>query len=274
MSIEALSWAMKQSVGDPVPKFILVIISDLYNDKFGYSFPSQEYIAERANCSIRTVQRHMDILIEGGFLAIEKKPNQVNKYTIPALENGCDNQTLNENGCDNQTDGHDNVVTRSLNTSYSVSILDTGINATKTYGDIVYQDDLKWLGNQDIGVKYVRPFIGKLRGIIKGKSRLTNEEVYKELHKLFEEVQLYPKGDLKSYLIKASEGIHDRLNKPKIKVLSEAQQSMIQSIVDQVYKKKNMPHFAGIDFHKLRTRCEEAMLNNKINDVMLEFDIK
>ena len=75
-------------------------------------------------------------------------------------------------------------------------------------------------------------------------------------------------------MIKASEGIHDRLNKPKIKVLSEAQQSMIQSIVDQVYKKKNMPHFAGIDFHKLRTRCEEAMLNNKINDVMLEFDIK
>ena len=274
MSMKAFAWGMSQKVGDPTTKLVLLIICDHFNDSKGYAYPSQDRIAEFSECSVRTVQRHIKSLLENGFIRVQAIPNVANKYTIPALKMGTTNQVIDEEmETTNRANGDDMGDVRSLKNPYSISNkLDIAENTTKTYGDLVYQDHLNWLAKQDTGIKYLRPFVGKLREMIKGKSRMSNEKVYEHLHNLFVEVQENPKGDLQSYLMASAKSISERFDKPK--ELSEKQQSYIQSVIDQVYKKKDMPNYAGTDFHKLRADCEKAMLEGKMQAILDEFDIR
>ena len=274
MSMKAFTWGMSQRVGDPTTKLVLLIICDHYNDSRGIAYPSQERIAEFAECSVRTVQRHIKSLLENGFIEVIATPNIANKYTIPAMKMGATKcRVQNKMETTNTTNGDDTGVIRSLNNPYSISNkLDIAKNTTKTYGDLVYQDHLQWLAKQDCGIKYPRPFLGKLREMIKGKSGMSNEKVYEHLHNLFLEVQENPKGDLQSYLMASAKSISERFDKPK--ELSEKQQSYIQSVIDQVYKKKDMPSYAGTDFHRLRERCEKAMLEGKMQSILDEYDIR
>ena len=277
MSMKAFSWAMSQQVGDPTTKLVLLIICDHFNDSRGIAYPSQERLAEFAECSVRTVRRHIKSLLDRGFIEVVATPNVANKYSIPALKmerTKCPIQAKNEKwGGQNGSNGEDTGDLRSLNNPYLISNkLDISENTTKTYGDLVYQDHLNWLARQDCGIKYPRPFLGKLREMIKGKSGMSNEKVYEHLHNLFLEVQENPKGDLQSYLIKSAQSINERLNKPK--ELSEKQLGYIQSVIDQVYKKKDMPSYAGTDFNKLRERCKKAMLEGKMQSILDEYDIR
>ena len=274
MSMKAFAWGMSQKVGDPTTKLVLLIICDHYNDSKGYAYPSQDRIAEFSECSVRTVQRHIKTLLENGLIRVQAIPNVANKYTIPALKMETTNQVIDEEmETTNRANGDDIGDVRSLKNPYSISNkLDIAENTTKTYGDLVYQDHLNWLAKQNTGIKYLRPFVGKLREMIKGKSRMSNEKVYEHLHNLFVEVQEHPKGDLRSYLMASAKSISERFDKPK--ELSEKQQSYIQSVIDQVYKKKDMPNYAGTDFHKLRADCEKAMLEGKMQAILDEFDIR
>ncbi len=274
MSMKAFAWGMSQKVGDPTTKLVLLIICDHYNDSKGYAYPSQDRIAEFSECSVRTVQRHIKTLLENGLIRVQAIPNVANKYTIPALKMDTTNQVIDEEmDTTNRANGDDMGDVRSLKNPYSISNkLDIAENTTKTYGDLVYQDHLNWLAKQNTGIKYLRPFVGKLREMIKGKSRMSNEKVYEHLHNLFVEVQEHPKGDLQSYLMASAKSISERFDKPK--ELSDKQQSYIQSVIDQVYKKKDMPSYAGTDFHKLRADCEKAMLEGKMQAILDEFDIR
>ena len=273
MSMKAFSWAMSQQVGDPTTKLVLLIICDHFNDSRGFAYPSQERLAEFAECSVRTVRRHIKSLLDRGFIKVIATPNVANKYTIPALKMERSKCPPEEMGRANRANGEDTGDLRSLNNPYLISNkLDISENTTKTYGDLVYQDHLNWLARQDCGIKYPRPFLGKLREMIKGKSGMSNEKVYEHLHNLFLEVQKSPKGDLQSYLMKSAQSINERLNKPK--ELSDKQKGYIQSVIDQVYKKKDTPSFAGTDFGKLRERCEKAMLEGKMQSILDEYDIR
>lgn len=274
MSMKAFAWGMSQKVGDPTTKLVLLIICDHYNDSKGYAYPSQDRIGEFSECSLRTVQRHIKSLLENGFIRVQAIPNVANKYTIPALKMETTNQVIDEEmDTTNRANGDDMGDVRSLKNPYSISNkLDIAENTTKSYGDLVYQDHLNWLAKQNTGIKYLRPFVGKLREMIKGKSRMSNEKVYEHLHNLFVEVQEHPKGDLQSYLMASAKSISERFDKPK--ELSDKQQSYIQSVIDQVYKKKDMPNYAGTDFHKLRADCEKAMLEGKMQSILDEFDIR
>lgn len=274
MSMKAFAWGMSQKVGDPTTKLVLLIICDHYNDSKGYAYPSQDRIGEFSECSLRTVQRHIKSLLENGFIRVQAIPNVANKYTIPALKMETTNQVIDEEmDTTNRANGDDMGDVRSLKNPYSISNkLDIAENTTKSYGDLVYQDHLQWLAKQNTGIKYLRPFVGKLREMIKGKSRMSNEKVYEHLHNLFVEVQEHPKGDLQSYLMASAKSISERFDKPK--ELSDKQQSYIQSVIDQVYKKKDMPNYAGTDFHKLRADCEKAMLEGKMQSILDEFDIR
>ena len=273
MSMKAFTWGMSQRVGDPTTKLVLLIICDHYNDTRGIAYPSQERIAEFAECSVRTVRRHIKSLLDMGFIGVVATPNMANKYTISALKMESTKCPPEEMGRTNRANGEDTGDLRSLNNPYLISNkLDISENTTKTYGDLVYQDHLQWLAKQDCGIKYPRPFLGKLREVIKGKSGMSNEKVYEHLHNLFVEVQGNPKGDLQSYLMKSAQSINERLNKPK--ELSDKQKGYIQSVIDQVYKKKDTPSFAGTDFGKLRERCEKAMLEGKMQSILDEYDIR
>jgi DNA-binding CsgD family transcriptional regulator len=275
--MKAFSWAMSQQVGDPTTKLVLLIICDHFNDSRGFAYPSQERLSEFAECSVRTVRRHIKSLLDMGFIEVIATPNMANKYSIPALKmerTKCPTQSKSEKwGGQIRSNGEDKADLRSLNNPYLISNkLDISENTTKTYGDLVYQDHLNWLAKQNTGIKYLRPFVGKLREMIKGKSRMSNEKVYEHLHNLFLEVQDNPKGDLQSYLMKSAQSISERLNKPK--ELSDKQKGYIQSVIDQVYKKKDSPSYVGTDFNKLRERCEKAMLEGKMQSILDEYDIR
>lgn len=267
MTIEAYAWGIKQKVGDPTRKLILLIICDHYNNDFGYAFPSQDRIAEFAECSVRTVQRHIKILLDSGLIGVIAKPNFANRYTIPAMKMGttkCANRR--EMDATLVTNGDDTGDVRSLNNSYLISNkLDISDNTTKTYGDLVYQDHLQWLAKQDCGIKYPRPFLGKLREIIKGKSAMPNEKVYEHIHKLFVEVQANPKGDLQSYLMKSAQTINDRLNKPKDRVLTDQAKALMESNFQKIYKAtKDVAGWGGLDYLAIREEYETAFKQGSI----------
>jgi hypothetical protein len=61
MSIAAVSWALRQKVGDATAKLVLIALAD-FADENDQCWPSQKLLAERAECSIDTVQRKIKII--------------------------------------------------------------------------------------------------------------------------------------------------------------------------------------------------------------------
>lgn len=276
MSIEALGWGMKQRVGEPTAKLILIILCDLYNDKYGCAFPSQEYISETANCSVRTIQRHMDILVEGGFIEIIKRPNQVNKYLITGMKNGSDRLSPTKMDATDCRVGSDNVVTRSYNLSLNTSISKDIEGTNRDFDNEIYQ--LKYEKVFNVHKKYLvekgfsKTDAGKVVGTMMkrlGQNGLSKDQQVDKVDEIFKSVKASPVADIKSYLFGA---VQPKKEKPK--ELSEKQLGYIQSVIDQVYKKKDMPSYAGTDFNKLRERCKKAMLDGKMQSILDEYDIR
>ena len=262
MSMKAFTWGMSQRVGDPTTKLVLLIICDHYNDSRGIAYPSQERIAEFAECSVRTVQRHIKSLLENGFIEVIATPNIANKYTIPAMKMGATKcRVQNKMETTNTTNGDDTGVIRSLNNPYSISNkLDIAKNTTKTYGDLVYQDHLQWLATQDIGVKHLRPFMGKLRQIIKENTGLKNEDIYCAMDKMFTWVKENPKKDLQSYLIASAKSMNESLvGKPKERVLNDQAKALMESNIQKIYKATHgVAGWGGLDYHQIREEYEKA----------------
>ena len=276
MSIEALGWGMKQRVGEPTAKLILIILCDLYNDKYGCAFPSQEYISETANCSVRTIQRHMDILVEGGFIEIIKRPNQVNKYLITGMKNGSDRLSPTKMDATDCRVGSDNVVTRSYNLSLNTSISKDIEGTNRDFDNEIYQ--LKYEKIFNVHKKYLvekgfsKSDAGKIVGTMMkrlGQNGLSKDQQVDKVDEIFKSIKASPVADIKSYLFGA---VNKKEEKPK--ELSDKQKGYIQSVIDQVYKKKDTPSFAGTDFGKLRERCEKAMLEGKMQSILDEYDIR
>ena len=276
MSIEALGWGMKQRVGEPTAKLILIILCDLYNDKYGCAFPSQEYISETANCSVRTIQRHMDILVEGGFIEIIKRPNQVNKYLITGMKNGSDRLSPTKMDATDCRVGSDNVVTRSYNLSLNTSISKDIEGTDRDFDNEIYQ--LKYEKVFNVHKKYLvekgfsKSDAGKIVGTMMkrlGQNGLSKDQQVDKVDEIFKSIKASPVADIKSYLFGA---VNKKEEKPK--ELSDKQKGYIQSVIDQVYKKKDTPSFAGTDFGKLRERCEKAMLEGKMQSILDEYDIR
>ena len=276
MSIEALGWGMKQRVGEPTAKLILIILCDLYNDKYGCAFPSQEYISETANCSVRTIQRHMDILVEGGFIEIIKRPNQVNKYLITGMKNGSDRLSPTKMDATDCRVGSDNVVTRSYNLSLNTSISKDIEGTNRDFDNEIYQ--LKYEKVFNVHKKYLvekgfsKTDAGKVVGTMMkrlGQNGLSKDQQVDKVDEIFKSVKASPVADIKSYLFGA---VNKKEEKPK--ELSDKQKGYIQSVIDQVYKKKDTPSFAGTDFGKLRERCEKAMLEGKMQAILDEYNIR
>jgi hypothetical protein len=102
-----------------------------------------------------------------------------------------------------------------------------------------------------------------------GQNGLSKDQQVDKVDEIFKSIKASPVADIKTYLFGA---VQKKEQKPK--ELSDKQQSYIQSVIDQVYKKKDMPNYAGTDFHKLRADCEKAMLEGKMQSILDEFDIR
>ena len=69
MSLKAISWVMDEApVDDARELLILYALADHAHDDGTCAWPSQERIAERARCSVRTVRRHLQNLEERGLI--------------------------------------------------------------------------------------------------------------------------------------------------------------------------------------------------------------
>lgn len=75
MSVQAMSWALEQSVGGPGPKTVLLVLAN-YADADGWCFPGQERIAEESEQGLRTVQRQVALLVKLGLIETETRGRQ------------------------------------------------------------------------------------------------------------------------------------------------------------------------------------------------------
>ena len=68
MSVQALSAALSFDVGDSTRKLVLLGLANHAHDDGTAAYAGVEKLAKYANCSARTVQRHIAKLLEDGFL--------------------------------------------------------------------------------------------------------------------------------------------------------------------------------------------------------------
>ena len=202
-----------------------------------------------------------------GFIEVVATPNMANKYSIPALKMERTKCPPEEMGRTNRAFGEDKADLRSLNNPYLISNkLDISDNSTKTYGDLVYQDHLQWLATQNIGVKHLRPFMGKLREIIKANTGLKNEEIYCVMDNIFSGVKKNPKADLQSYLIACAKSMNESLvGKSKERVLNDQAKALMESNIQKIYKATHgVAGWGGLDYHEIRAEYEKAFKEGSI----------
>lgn len=68
MSIEATSWALGQTVGDPTRKLVLIAYANHAHKDGRHAWPSTATVAEYAECDPRTVIRHRKALVDDGWI--------------------------------------------------------------------------------------------------------------------------------------------------------------------------------------------------------------
>ena len=68
MSVESIVWALKVGGIDPRAKLVLLGIAN--HDGDGGAWPAVETLSVYADCSVRTVQRHLKALVEAGLVVI------------------------------------------------------------------------------------------------------------------------------------------------------------------------------------------------------------
>lgn len=82
MSNTALNWAIKQVIGDPVAKCVLVCLANRLNGKTGRLDPSIEQICQDTGACRRTVLAKLQWLIDAGFLAKKRRRRGTNCYVL------------------------------------------------------------------------------------------------------------------------------------------------------------------------------------------------
>jgi len=86
VSTKALFWALEQKIPGG-PKSVLIHLADWYNNSESAAWPTHEQLAEKSGWGRRTIQRHIEWLIEHGLVLKEKQMRgnfQVaNRYRLP-----------------------------------------------------------------------------------------------------------------------------------------------------------------------------------------------
>lgn len=85
MSVEAISWALKQRVRSATHKAVLLVLANRM-DPTGFGWPSQKLVGREANCSDRTVRRVLADLEEDGVLMRDDRRRKNGSYTTDAVQ--------------------------------------------------------------------------------------------------------------------------------------------------------------------------------------------
>jgi len=268
MSIKALNYALDIKVGDPIAKLIFINLANHFNDATEYSYPSQELLAERAECSIRTVQRKIEMLIDLGLVKKIFRPNKTSLYGFPGL-NGYD--TSDVSGCHIQkmvttksglvtTDG----VVRTINNNHYIYNNKKKIKKESLLTDLVLTDELKkYATDLDLDAEEIFEDI-KLWNEQNG-----NKKKYANLNAFYmnwcrKESRRKPKTVSKVQSDQKDKTMSVRAEKG----LTSNQINYMENIIARVEKLQNDPRYSYTNFDRLRKDIETAMRQGTLQQIL------
>jgi pyocin large subunit-like protein len=81
MSIEALSWGMKQDISTPTTKLVLIVLCN-YANADNICYPSEKHLGMIVGVSERSVRRCIKNLKELGLIKINPRNFKSNEYEL------------------------------------------------------------------------------------------------------------------------------------------------------------------------------------------------
>jgi len=269
LSIKALNYALDIKIGDPIAKLIFINLANHFNDATEYSYPSQELLAERAECSIRTVQRKIEMLIDLGLVKKIFRPNKTSLYGFPGL-NGYDTSDVSDCHIQKMVTTNSGLVTtdgvvRTINNNHynnnkkkknkEVLLVDFVVTDNiKKYAtdlgldaDDVIEDIRLWNEQNGNKAKYANPNAFYMNWFRKEAKRKPKTVV---------KVQSDQKDG--KVAVRAEKG------------LTTAQLNYIDNIVAKVERLQNDPRWAYTNFDRLRNEIETAMRGGNLSEYLSE----
>ena len=260
MSIKAINYVIDLEIGDATSKLIMINLANLYNDATEYAYPSQELLAKRSECSIRTVQRKLIKLSQLGFIKVHFRPNKTSLYSFPKI-NGYDTLDVSDchiqkNGYDKSGNGYDTSDVRTINNIHYIN------NNKKKKKDIlltelVLTDELKkYATDRELDAEEI------LEDIKLWNEQNGNKKKYANLNAFYmnwcrKEARRKPKTSIKVQSDQKDGKVAVRAEKE----LSQPQKDLIQSWIDQVHNKAktNPSEYGGVNYDKLRNAFTTSM---------------
>lgn len=81
MSLQALTWSIKQKLSTPTTKFVLTILAN-YADENGSCYPSEKKLAEIIGVSDRQIRRCLKNLVSLNLISIQERKGSSNRYFL------------------------------------------------------------------------------------------------------------------------------------------------------------------------------------------------
>jgi biotin operon repressor len=98
MSFRALAWAWEKTTGSAPSKLVLMALASCHNDETGRCYPSIQYIADKSECSRRTVERALSDLEEQGLIERVHRSTAEGRKTSNEYRLGCDGMRQSDAG--------------------------------------------------------------------------------------------------------------------------------------------------------------------------------
>ncbi len=268
MSIKALNYALDIKVGDPTAKLIFINLANHYNDATEYSYPSQELLAERAECSIRTVQRKIEMLIDLGLIKKKFRPNKTSLYEFPNI-NGYDTLDVSDCRIQKMVTTNSHLVTtdgdvRTINNNHYIYNNKKKIKKESLLTDLVLTDELKkYATDRDLDAEEIFEDI-KLWNEQNG-----NKKKYANLNAFYmnwcrKESRRKPKSVSKVQSDQKDKTMSVRAEKG----LTSNQINYMENIIARVEKLQNDPRYSYTNFDRLRKDIETAMRQGTLQQIL------
>ena len=270
MSIKAINYVIDLEIGDATSKLIMINLANLYNDATDYAYPSQELLAKRSECSIRTVQRKLDNLNKLGFIKVHFRPNKTSLYSFPKI-NGYDTLDVSDchiqkNGYDKSGNGYDTSDVRTINNNHYININKKNKKKENLLTELVLTDELKkYATDRELDAEEI------LEDIKLWNEQNGNKKKYANLNAFYmnwcrKEARRKPKAPLKVQSHQKGDKVAVRPEKG----LTMAQLNYIDNIVAKVERLQHDPRWAYTNFDRLRNEIETAMRQGSLSEYLTE----
>ena len=81
MSIQALSWSIKQQTSNPTTKLVLILLANYCDEKHS-CYPSEKHLANLVGVSDRTIRRCLKELVDKKIISVQAREGTSNRYFV------------------------------------------------------------------------------------------------------------------------------------------------------------------------------------------------